>query len=79
MEAVSAAAFFDQRVPDLAARNGHLVARGVDFLGAPPLAVEVEGDAWTVAAGAGGVSARRGVSFDAFVVALTPEQFSDWA
>ena len=79
MEAVSAAAFFDQRVPDLAARNGHLVARGVDFLGAPPLAVEVDGDAWTVAAGAGRVSARRGVGSDAFVVTLTPEQFSDWA
>ncbi len=72
-------AFFAQTFPGLAAAHGALVARGMTALGAPPLAVEIEGAAWTILRDGDTVQARRGAADGALRIALTPEQFSDWA
>ena len=72
-------AFFAETFPDLAAAHGRLVADGIAALDAPPLTVEVEGSAWTVLRDGDTVVARRGAVDGALRIALTPDQFSDWA
>ncbi len=72
-------AFFAEIFPQLAAAHGRLVAEGIQALDAPPLTVEVEGSAWTVQRQGDTVEARRGGVDGALRIALTAEQFSDWA
>jgi hypothetical protein len=72
-------AFFVEIFPKLADAHGHLVAQGIAALDAPPLTVEVEGSAWTVLRKDDTVEARRGGLEGALRIALTPDQFSDWA
>jgi hypothetical protein len=64
--------------PDLAARNGHLVAQGVDFLGAPPLAIELAVSAWTFSADGTELRCSQGIADGALVVSFTDDAFSDW-
>ena len=45
---VTAAEFLGDEFPRLAARHGHLVARGIYTLKPPPLAIEVGADSWTL-------------------------------
>ncbi len=71
--------FFTHEFPGLVAMNGHLVAAGIDALGAPPLAVEIDGSTWTILRAGDGVGVRRGTVDGALVVILSPDQFSDWA
>lgn len=72
-------AFFAETFPKLAAAHGRLVADGIAALDAPPLTVEVEGSAWTVLRDGDTVVARRGAVDGALRIALTADQFSDWA
>ena len=72
-------AFFAAQFPRLAAAHGRLAAAGLQALGAPPLAVEVEGSAWTIQRAGHTVEARPGAVDGALIVSLTPDQFSDWA
>jgi hypothetical protein len=41
--------FFDETLPDLGARNGHLAVPGGRELGASSLGVEIAGRTWTLA------------------------------
>lgn len=71
--------FFEQRFPDLAAANGHLVADAMAQLGARPLTLETDGvDTWSIVADGATVRAVRGPVDDALVVTLSAEEFSDW-
>ena len=72
-------AFFTGTFPGLAAAHGRLVAQGMEALDAPPLTVEIEGAAWTILRDGDTVVARRGAVDGALRIALTPDQFSDWA
>jgi hypothetical protein len=72
-------AFFAETFPGLAAAHGRLVADGIAALDAPPLTVEVEGSAWTILRDSDTVAVRPGVVDGALRIALTPDQFSDWA
>jgi hypothetical protein len=72
-------AFFAETFPGLAAAHGRLVAEGIQALDAPPLTVEIEGSAWTVLREGETIVARRGTVDGALRIALTPDQFSDWA
>ncbi len=76
---ITAGEFFAQEFPRLAAKHGHLVAAGIEALAAQPLAVEVEGSAWTVLRTGATVDVQSGTAEGAVVVTLTPGQFSDWA
>ena len=76
---VTAAEFLGDEFPRLAARHGHLVARGIYTLKPPPLAIEVGADSWTLTSDGATIAFDRGVADDALVVTLTEEQFSDWA
>ncbi|MFJ3799022.1 phytanoyl-CoA dioxygenase family protein [Streptomyces sp. NPDC090088] len=71
-------AFVTGEFAELAARNGALVARGIEALDAPPLAVEVGEDRWSFRGGACALEAERGVADGALVVTLTEQEFSDW-
>lgn len=71
--------FFTDEFPRLADKHGHLVTAGMRTLGTPPLTVEIDGSAWTVAPEGSTLIARRGTGEGALTVTLTPEQFSDWA
>ena len=71
--------FFAHQVPDLIARNGRLVSDGIQAQGAPPLALEVGGSAWTFASVGRGLAVTEGIAPDAFVITLDEAQFSDVA
>ncbi len=45
---INPAQFFTQEIPKLIAVNGHLVAKAMTALDAPPLCLEVDGEAWTL-------------------------------
>ncbi|MET0726812.1 MAG: phytanoyl-CoA dioxygenase family protein [Acidimicrobiales bacterium] len=70
--------FFTKHLPELVARHGALVARGVQKLDARPLAIEVGGGTWSFITDAHTVAVVDGIVDDAFVVTLTEDQFSDW-
>jgi hypothetical protein len=72
-------AFFIGTFPQLAAAHGPMVAEGIKTLDAPPLTVEVEGSAWTVQRQGDTIAAHRGGVDGALRIALTTDQFSDWA
>ncbi|OHV29156.1 MULTISPECIES: phytanoyl-CoA dioxygenase family protein [Pseudofrankia] len=70
--------FLANEFPDLAARHGHLVAQGIDFLGAPPLAIEMGGAAWTFSSDGRTLTAASGVAEGALIVTFSTGDFSDW-
>ena len=70
--------FFSRDFPRLAAAHGHLVADGMWALEAPPLTVEVTGSVWTILRHGETVELRRGTVDGAVVIALSPDDFSDW-
>ncbi|WP_165189274.1 phytanoyl-CoA dioxygenase family protein [Caulobacter soli] len=76
---ITPAAFFAETFPGLAATHGHLVAEGMAALDAPPLTLEVEGAAWTLSRVGDTIEVRHGPADGALRIALTAEQFSDWA
>ncbi|WP_295637002.1 phytanoyl-CoA dioxygenase family protein [Novosphingobium sp.] len=63
----------------LVARHGCLIAQAIERLGAPPLAIEIEGAAWTIAIAHQGssVTCQPGAIEGALVVTLTAQQFSE--
>ncbi|UGQ11807.1 phytanoyl-CoA dioxygenase family protein [Yinghuangia sp. ASG 101] len=75
---VRVTAFVSDDFPDLAARNGGMVARGIEALGARPLAVEVGDEAWTFAGDGATLTVARGIADDALVVTFDAAEFSDW-
>lgn len=70
--------FVADEFPELAARNGAMVAQGIEALDAPPLALEVGSSAWSFMADHGTLTVRRGITAGALTVAFSPEEFSDW-
>jgi len=76
---IDADEFFAGSFADHAERHGPAVVEAIDALGAPPLSVSVEGDVWTVLVEDGVLKARRGDRDGALAIALSAEQFSDWA
>ena len=78
VEPITPERFFAEHLPELVRRHGALVAQGIARLGARPLAVEVDGRAWSFCAGGGTVVIAEQVVDGAFVVSLTGEQFADW-
>jgi Phytanoyl-CoA dioxygenase (PhyH) len=71
--------FFNEELPALVDRHGAMVAAGMAALDAPPLALRVDGRAWTFVAEDGSLAVRDGVVDGALVVALDEVGFSDWA
>ncbi|HSA53614.1 MAG TPA: phytanoyl-CoA dioxygenase family protein [Yinghuangia sp.] len=71
-------AFVASDFPGLAARNGSVVARGIEALKAPPLAVEVGDTAWSFARSGDTLAVVPGIAGGAVVVNLSEEEFSDW-
>jgi len=61
-EVVDPARFFDTELPAALDAAEPLLAEARTVLRLPPLQVEVDGDSWTVEAGAGGFVVRRGAS-----------------
>jgi hypothetical protein len=73
-------AFHDQVLgPRLRGDNGPLAARGIARLGLPPLAIEVDGRAFTYAARNGTVEIIAGRTSDALVAAMDAALFSELA
>lgn len=70
--------FFAEQLPDLVARHGALVARGIVELDARPLAIEVGDGAWSFTTDGETVVVVEGIVDDAFVVTLTEDHFSEW-
>ncbi len=84
IRALDPATFFAEDLPPLLAGRGPMAAAGLEALGAPPLAVEVEvegegGGAWSLVAEGGTVAVRSGVVDGAVVVTFDTATFSDWA
>lgn len=71
--------FFSREFPVLAERHGSLVAEGIEALAAPPLAISVGDEAWTIARVGTTIRAEPGTAAGALHIALTPAQFSDLA
>jgi hypothetical protein len=76
VSAVDAAALFDEELPDRAARHAALVLEGARQLSPKPLAVEVDGRAWTLTLGDRQVEIRRGDDAPA-MVRLDAEALTD--
>ena len=66
-------------LPPLVERNGTAVAEGIAALDAPPLTVQVDGSAWTLAADDGALTLQEGTVDGALVLDLDEAAFSDWA
>lgn len=79
IRALDPATFFTEDLPPLLAERGPMAAAGLEALGAPPLAVEVDGGAWSLVAEGGTVVVRPGVADGAVVVSFDAATFSDWA
>lgn len=71
-------AFFAQEFAGLAARHGRIAAQAVAALGAPPLTIEVDGQAWTIKRDGETMVARAGRVVGALIASLSAQQFSDW-
>lgn len=79
LETLTPAVFFGDRVPTLAAINGHLVTDALDQLAGRPLAIEVGDTTWSITHdGASSVHAVPHEVDGALVVTLTPDEFSAW-
>jgi Phytanoyl-CoA dioxygenase (PhyH) len=70
---------FTEQLPPLLDRHGALAAAGIETLGAPPLAIEVGDQAWSLVRDGSTVAVRDGVADGALVVTLDEQAFSDWA
>ena len=78
VRAVDFASYLDEELPGrLAGRNGELAARGIRYLELSPLAVEVEGRAFTFVPANGGVEVRAGERDAHALAVLGTEAFSD--
>lgn len=73
------ATFFAEDLPPLLEAHGPMAAAGIAALGAPPLAVEVGGGAWSLVAEGATVVVRPGRVEGAVVVTFDGPTFSDWA
>jgi hypothetical protein len=73
---VDAATWFAEVLPTL---DVELAARGVEHLGLPPLAFDVDGLERTLTVDGGRLVARDGIAADAIVLGVDAAQFSDWA
>jgi hypothetical protein len=71
--------FFAHEVPASIALYGNLVAQGIEQLGAPPLAIEVGDEAWSLERDGDTISVRQGIADGALVVTLDDANFSAWA
>lgn len=76
---VTPTAFFEQQCPALLAAHGDVLADAMVRLGARPLTMAVDGEAWTIALVQGAAQALPGHMPDALLLSLSPSQFSDWA
>lgn len=74
---LSPAIFFRSIFPELADRNGLLVAEAMTELGAHPLTFVVEDETWTIQRADETIAARRGTTEGALALRLTAKQFSD--
>ncbi|NUU25898.1 MAG: phytanoyl-CoA dioxygenase [Streptomycetaceae bacterium] len=70
--------FVAEDLPRLAACNGAVVARGIEALQAPPLAVEVGDATWSFARDGDTLTATPGTADGAVVVTFTADEFSAW-
>lgn len=70
--------FVSDEFPGLVARNGALVARGMEVLGAPSLAIEVGNGSWSFSRDGASLVAGHGIRDDALIVTFSPEEFSGW-
>ncbi|MCK9929597.1 phytanoyl-CoA dioxygenase family protein [Frankia sp. Mgl5] len=70
--------FLAGEFPDLVARHGALVARGIELLDAPPLAIEIGADSWSFSGDGTTLAVARGVADGALVVTFSEDEFSDW-
>ena len=69
--------FCEEQLPKLLLEHGELAARGLRHLGLPPLALEVDGEAYTFAAEDGSIVVRNGVDPTAILAAIDRQSFSD--
>ena len=76
---IAPAEFFASAFAGYADQHGQLVAAGMEALSTPPLAIEVEGEIWTVLRAGDAVEVQNRLVEGAVIVTLTPDQFSDWA
>ena len=74
-----ASQFFTDDFIALAQCNGHLVAEGIRFLQAPPLAIIVDDSSWSVTANGEVLQVDEGVVEGALEIRLTAELFSEFA
>jgi hypothetical protein len=74
---VDAGEFCEEQLPKLLLEHGQLAARGLRHLGLPPLALDVDGAAYTFAPEQDTIVVRDGVEPDAVHVALDRQSFSD--
>jgi len=70
--------FFDERFSVLADASGHLLADAIEELGAPPLAIQVDGDSWSIVRDGLTVGVVPGIVPGSLVVSFTAKEFSDW-
>jgi Phytanoyl-CoA dioxygenase (PhyH) len=71
--------FLTKTFPELAERNGALVAAGIRALDAPPLAIELADQAFSFTLDGDTVAVEDGIADGAVVVTLDDAAFSDWA
>ncbi|CAI7976530.1 Phytanoyl-CoA dioxygenase [Frankia sp. Hr75.2] len=71
--------FLAREFPGLVSRHGPLVARGIVFLQAPPLSIEIGASSWSFSSDGTTLTASRGTVGGALVVTLSEAEFSDWA
>jgi hypothetical protein len=76
-KAVDAHELFEHLLPERIAQNGHLASPGATELHPPPLTLDVEGDAWTLALDGDRITLTAGERTDAALAQLTAEQLSD--
>lgn len=72
------ATFLDTTALRLLDRNGELAGRGARAWGLPPLAVDVEGDAFTFLPQDGALRIAPGIASGATVAVMSRSAFSDW-
>jgi hypothetical protein len=70
--------FLADEFPDLVARHGALVARGIAALEPSPLAIEIGERSWSFSGDGTTLAVSPGTSRGALVVTFSEEEFSDW-
>ena len=78
LQSMTPAAFFAHEFVELVPSNGPLVAAGMQFLGARPLGLHVEGESWSIVTNDDTIAVIDGIAEGALELHLTVEQFSDW-